>query len=112
MPFIISVCLGGQICVWDIPTGYRLRVINRERFVASILNVFLMKLSTSIRFLRHGGVVWFGGWAINLKVGDSRFSPVMATSVPCFSRSVISSFYRHKINPENISTQVLVADFC
>ncbi|XP_015773212.1 PREDICTED: sterol regulatory element-binding protein cleavage-activating protein-like [Acropora digitifera] len=30
MPFIISVCLGGQICVWDIPTGYRLRVINRE----------------------------------------------------------------------------------
>ena len=112
MPFIISVCLGGQICVWDIPTGYRLRVINRERFVASILNVFLMKLSTSIRFLRHGGVVWFGGWAINLKVGDSRFSPVMAASFPCFSRSVISSFYRRKINPENNSTQILVADFC
>ena len=56
--------------------------------------------------------MWFGGWAINLKVGDSRFIPVMATSVPCFSRSVISSFYRHKINLENNSTQVLVAEFC
>ena len=56
--------------------------------------------------------MWFGGWAINLKVGDSRFSPVMATSVPCFSRSVISSFYRRKINPENNSTQILVAEFC
>ena len=97
MPFIISVCLGGQICVWDIPTGYRLRVINRERFVASILNVLY-----AINVM----------YAINLKVGDSRFSPVMAASVPCFSRSVISSFYRHKINPENNSTQVLVAEFC
>ena len=31
--FIISVCLSGQICVWDIATGDCLRVINRKRLV-------------------------------------------------------------------------------
>lgn len=53
---------------------------------------------------KHGGVVWFGGGAINLKVGDSRFSPVMA-AFPRFN-------FIRSINLENNSTQVLVAELC
>ncbi|XP_073236270.1 sterol regulatory element-binding protein cleavage-activating protein-like isoform X4 [Porites lutea] len=30
---IISICLRGQICVWDIATGYRLTVITRKSFL-------------------------------------------------------------------------------
>lgn len=38
MSSIISVCLSGQICVWDIATGYRLRVINRKRCVPNLFD--------------------------------------------------------------------------
>jgi len=31
--YIVSVCLSGQICVWDIATGDCLRVIHRKRLV-------------------------------------------------------------------------------
>ena len=48
--------------------------------------------------------MWFGGGAINLKVGDSRFSPVMA-AFPRFN-------FIRSINLENNSTQVLVAELC
>ena len=34
MSSVISVCLSGQICVWDIATGYRLKEINRNRSVS------------------------------------------------------------------------------
>ena len=31
--YIISVCLSGQICVWDMATGDCVRVINRKKLV-------------------------------------------------------------------------------
>lgn len=49
-------------------------------------------------------MVWFGGGAINLKVGDSRFSPVIS-AFPRFN-------FIRSINLENNSTQVLVAELC
>lgn len=52
MSSIISVCLSGQICVWDIATGYRLRVINRKSPIQ--LEVASKKRSSRLKTSEQG----------------------------------------------------------